>query len=69
VKESIANWEEGLRKAGNKDVTIKVFREADHSLIEVKTGGLKELPRIRRFVPGCFEFQKDWLLKHAKPIA
>jgi len=64
VEKSALNWKRGLEKADNKDVTIKIFESGDHSLVEVKTGGLKELPRLRRFVPGGFEFQKEWLLKH-----
>lgn len=63
VAKSVANWEAGLKKAGNKDVTIKVFPAGDHSLVEAKTGGLKEIPHIRRFVPGYWELQRDWVLQ------
>jgi pimeloyl-ACP methyl ester carboxylesterase len=66
VAKSVANWETGLKKAGNADVTIKVFANADHSLLEVKTGGLKEMPRVKGFVPAGFQFQKDWLLRHVR---
>jgi pimeloyl-ACP methyl ester carboxylesterase len=66
VPESISRWEQGLKKAGNTNVTIKVFAGADHSLLEAKTGGLKEISRVKRFVPGAFEFQKDWLLQQVK---
>jgi pimeloyl-ACP methyl ester carboxylesterase len=63
VAKSVAIWEVELNKAGNKDVTIKVFPNGDHSLVETRTGGLKEIPHIRRFVPGYWDFQLDWLLK------
>ncbi len=64
VEKSALTWERSLKRAGNTDVTIKILPDADHSLIEVKSGGLKELPRLRRFVPNAFALQKDWLLKH-----
>ena len=33
VKETMANFRNGLEKAGNKDYTIKVFPQADHALL------------------------------------
>ena|SRR5215471_11124154 len=33
VAETTANYQKGLQKAGNKDVTIKVFPNADHALL------------------------------------
>lgn len=33
VTETTANYRKGLGKAGNKDVTIKVFLNADHALL------------------------------------
>lgn len=66
VKKSVAAWQKGLRHAGNRDVTIKVFSRGEHSLIEAKTGGIKEVPRLKRFVPGYFQTQRDWLLKRVK---
>jgi uncharacterized protein len=33
VVETIANYRKGLAKAGNQDVTIKVFPNADHALL------------------------------------
>ncbi len=64
IEESVQNWKRGLAKAGNQDVTVKILPNADHSLIEVMGGGLKELPYLKRFVPAAFHIQKDWLLKH-----
>lgn len=66
---SVATWEAGLKKANNRDVTIKVFPNGDHSLVEAKTGGLKEIPHIRRFVPGYWEFQRDWVLKRVARLS
>ena len=33
VTETTANYRKGLGKAGNRDVTIKVFPNADHALL------------------------------------
>ena len=66
AEKSARIWQTALEKAGNKDVTIRVFPDGDHSLIESKTGGLKETARARRFVPGFFETLRDWTLKQVK---
>lgn len=66
VEESVAVWRKSLAQAGNKDVTIRVFPDGDHSLLEAKTGGLKEVPRLKGFVPGYFQMQKDWLLRRVQ---
>jgi pimeloyl-ACP methyl ester carboxylesterase len=66
VEKSARVWRTALEKAGNRDVTIRVFPDGDHSLIESKTGGLKEVARARRFVPGYFETVLDWTLKRAR---
>lgn len=66
AEKSARIWQMALEKAGNKEVTIRVFPDGDHSLIESKTGGLKETARARRFVPGFFETLRDWTLKHVQ---
>jgi len=63
VAASVAIWEKALKKAANQDYTIQVFPKGDHSLIEVKTGGLKEAPYLKRFVPGYFDTLSNWLRK------
>ena len=64
---SAAVWKEALGRAGNRDVTIKVFAGADHSLLEAKTGGLRETPYKKRFAPGALPLVRDWVLARVRP--
>ena len=66
AEKSARIWRAALEKAGNKDVTIRLFPDGDHSLVECKTGGLKEAARARRFVPGYLDTLRDWTLKHVQ---
>lgn len=66
VEKSVAVWRKSLAQAGNEDVTLRVFPGGDHSLLDAKTGGLKEVPRLKGFVPDYFEIQKDWLLQRVR---
>ena len=63
VDRSVSVWRESLRKAGNRDVTFKVFSRGGHSLQQVETGGVKEMTRLTRFVDGYFATMRDWLRK------
>jgi pimeloyl-ACP methyl ester carboxylesterase len=65
----------GLAKAGNNDVTVKIFANADHSLRPTKTGGRKEAQERAKnkaqrerpeFVEGYLELMSDWLQKQVK---
>ncbi len=60
AEKSARIWQAALSKAGNKDVTIKVYTDGDHSLIISKTGGLKESARARGFVSGYFDALREW---------
>jgi pimeloyl-ACP methyl ester carboxylesterase len=62
----------GLRKAGNEDLTVRIFANADHSLCSWQIGSPKE--RAQRagtrksqddpdFVPGYLDAMTDWLGK------
>ena len=62
VAKSAAVWREMLDRAGNRDVTVKVFPDADHSLLSAKTGGLRESPRLKQFAPGVLPLLRDWVL-------
>ncbi|HEV3238150.1 MAG TPA: alpha/beta hydrolase [Gemmataceae bacterium] len=62
----------GLAKAGNKEVTAKIFANADHSLCRTQTGGPKEArdrdktkkkETLPDFVDGYLETMTDWLEK------
>ena len=66
AEKSARIWQEALAKAGNKDVTIRVYPDGDHSLIISKTGGLKESARAWGFVPGYFDLLRDWTQKHTR---
>jgi pimeloyl-ACP methyl ester carboxylesterase len=66
VEKSVAVWRKSLAQTGNDNVTLRVFPDGDHSLLEAKTGGLKEVPRLKGFVPGYFDMQKDWILRRVR---
>jgi uncharacterized protein len=66
AEKSVAVWKRCLKKAGNRDVTIKLFPEGDHSLIQAKTGGLRESSRLNRLVPGYFPLMRDWVLQRVR---
>jgi hypothetical protein len=60
----------GLAKAGNKEVVVRIFPNADHSLWRTKTGGPREARERSRdregksgpdFVDGYLETMTTWL--------
>lgn len=57
VEESLLRMESALKKAGNTHYAIKVFPNADHSIMIVSDQGR---PRL---APGYIEFITEWLLK------
>jgi pimeloyl-ACP methyl ester carboxylesterase len=62
----------GLRVAGNRDVTIKVFPGADHGLRVSVTSGPRERASARKphdddFAPGYLELMTDWLNERFGP--
>ena len=66
----VATIRRGLAKAGNNEVTVKVFTGADHSLCRTETGGPKEAAERARarkgaeapdFVPAYLDAMTDWL--------
>jgi putative membrane-bound dehydrogenase-like protein len=68
----IAIIRHGLAKAGNEDVTVRIFTDADHSLCRVRPATrtpdgarAKEPPKDAGpdFVPGYLETMTDWLIK------
>lgn len=61
VPQTVANMKAALRKAGNKDVTFKIFAKGIHGLLEGETGVNSEIPRLKRFVPGLFDTLTNWL--------
>jgi pimeloyl-ACP methyl ester carboxylesterase len=72
VERSVAVVRRGLAKAGNRDVTVKVFPLADHPITVSRTGGPKEARERARarpagadpeFAPGYLELMSGWLTK------
>lgn len=49
---------EALSKAGNKDVTVKIFPQAGHSLMET--------PSRKGMAPGVFDALRQWLLARVR---
>jgi alpha-beta hydrolase superfamily lysophospholipase len=47
-----------LREAGNKDVTLKIFPNANHALLE--------MPSANRMAPGVFATLRSWLATHIR---
>ncbi len=67
-RESINVYEATLGKAGNSDVTIRLFPNADHVIFPSETGGGKELDRAfqqpnKVFASGYLETIGEWLQK------
>lgn len=67
ARQSADIWRTTLKEAGNRDVTVKLFTDGDHGLRETSGGTLKNLATSRGFVPGYFEIQRTWVLKHTRP--
>jgi uncharacterized protein len=64
VAENIANMERALKKAGNKDYTLKVFPQAGHSLLVGETVDRNNQTTVPMyFAPGYHETMVDWILK------
>lgn len=67
VDASIPLMEGALKRAGNRDYTIRVFPRGRHDLIEGIDGGPREFPRMKRFVPGYWDAMADWVTKRFIP--
>jgi pimeloyl-ACP methyl ester carboxylesterase len=61
-----AIWEAALKAAGNRDCTLKLFPEGNHVLWESNLGTLRELPRLKGFVPGYARTLREWVLDRVK---
>jgi uncharacterized protein len=65
VRENVDNIEAYLQKAGNRDVTTKVFPRAGHNLFEDEPGDTEKLTTARlRYTPGYLELLENWLAQH-----
>jgi dipeptidyl aminopeptidase/acylaminoacyl peptidase len=63
VQQSISLLEQALKKAGNKDYTVKVFPKGRHDHLEGKTGSTFEAAQVNRVVPNYWDTIAGWLLK------
>jgi pimeloyl-ACP methyl ester carboxylesterase len=62
VSETTANYRKGLRNAGNKDVTIRVFPNADHALLVwPQPNDQIHWPVL---APGYLDAMTNWINKH-----
>jgi len=50
-----------LERAHTRDVTIKVFEQANHAFLEAVTGGRRETPALKGFVAGYLGTHIAWL--------
>ncbi|MBI2816837.1 MAG: alpha/beta fold hydrolase [Acidobacteria bacterium] len=62
--ENAQRWRTALKQGGNKDYTIKIFPNANHMLLEARTGAENEYPMLQRFVPEFAPVLLDWLRQH-----
>lgn len=58
---------EPLIRELSRDFSITVFDNANHALVETKTGLTSEMLRSDRFAPGLFERIGAWLQAHGLP--
>jgi dienelactone hydrolase len=76
VKASVAVLRRGLARAGNRDVTVKVFPRAAHGITASETGGRREADARSRargagaapeFAPGYLDTMGNWLRERFGP--
>ena len=58
-----AIWEAALKAGGNRDHTLRVFPAGNHLQWEAARGTMREMPGLKRFVPGYAETITEWVLK------
>jgi pimeloyl-ACP methyl ester carboxylesterase len=61
VKEVVPILGAALAGRKNTDYAIKVFRKANHNIMQAEIGNETELPRLRGLVPEYFDTMTDWL--------
>jgi pimeloyl-ACP methyl ester carboxylesterase len=55
---------EPIARESGRDFSIRVFPNANHALVETKTGLTAEMLRSDRFAPGMFAVVRTWLGAH-----
>lgn len=66
VAESVAAFKQAMERAGNKNYIVKIYPNANHSLLEHKTGSPSTGGTEKKFVAGVWKLETDWLLKQVK---
>jgi pimeloyl-ACP methyl ester carboxylesterase len=59
---------DALKRAGNRDATIKVFEKANHGFFAAMTGGRREGPSLKALVPGYLETRVGWLRQRVRIV-
>ena len=60
---SAANLRREVSAGGNRNVTVRVFKRANHPLMAARTGGPAEMPSLGTMAPGVFDAIRDWITK------
>jgi uncharacterized protein len=62
-----AKIEAALQRAGNSDVTTKIFPQANHLFQSAGTGSPSEYGQLKKeFVPGFLDTMTEWILKRVR---
>jgi pimeloyl-ACP methyl ester carboxylesterase len=61
ARRAASNLENGLRAAGNQDVTIRIFEQGNHPLMDARSGGNAEIPSLTRMLPDVFGAIRTWV--------
>ncbi len=67
VPESVAAFKRAMAKAGNKDYVVRVYPNGNHSLLVSDSGSPSTGGKEKKYVPGPWKLETDWLLKHVVP--
>lgn len=60
-RESVRAYREAYERAGNRDLTIKVFEKASHDLFAVSAAKVAQSPSAPQLVPGYLDTMIAWL--------
>ena len=61
-----AAWESALKKAANRDYSLRILHGADHVMLEAMVGNNAEEPMLDHFVHGYFTTVQDWLAERIR---
>jgi hypothetical protein len=63
-KQNMPAMEKAFQKGGNRDVTFKVFPEANHLFQKARTGSPSEYASLEKaFIPGFLDTISSWILE------